>query len=71
MIVGLPTAGLGTMFYVLLLLGMGATNLWRWGRRSLRCLITGPEREPVPDPTHLHPLRGDRPGEPAGASSRV
>ena len=66
MIVGLPTAGLGSIFYALLLLGMGATSLWRWGRRSLRRLITGPERQPVPDPTHLH-----RPGEPAGVSSRM
>ncbi len=29
--VGLPIAGIGTMFYAVLLLGMGATALWRWG----------------------------------------
>ena len=28
---GLPIAGIGTMFYAVLLLGMGATALWRWG----------------------------------------
>ena len=29
--VGLPVAGIGTLFYAVLLLGMGATALWRWG----------------------------------------
>ena len=29
--VGLPIAGIGTLFYVVLLLGMGAAKLWRWG----------------------------------------
>jgi hypothetical protein len=33
---GLPVAGIGTLFYVVLLLGMGATKLWRWGLGSIR-----------------------------------
>jgi hypothetical protein len=33
---GLPVAGIGTLFYGVLLLGMGATELWRWVRESIR-----------------------------------
>ena len=36
--VGLPMAGIGSVFYVVLLIGMGATKLWRWGLGSLRRL---------------------------------
>lgn len=34
--IGLPVAGLSTLFYVVLLVGMGATKLWRWGLGSIR-----------------------------------
>jgi len=34
--VGLPVAGISTMFYLGLLLGMGATKLWRWGVGSIQ-----------------------------------
>ena len=33
---GLPMAAIGTMFYGVLLLGMGATKLWRWVLGSIR-----------------------------------
>jgi hypothetical protein len=33
---GLPVAGIGTLFYGVLLLGMGATKLWRWLRESIQ-----------------------------------
>ena len=36
MMAGLPIAGIGTMFYSVLLLGMGATKLWRWALESIR-----------------------------------
>ena len=29
---GLLTGGIGTIFYVVLLIGMGVTKLWRWGQ---------------------------------------
>ena len=37
---GLPMAGIGTMFYGVLLLGMGATKLWRWVLGSIRRIGT-------------------------------
>jgi hypothetical protein len=40
MMAGLPMAGIGTMFYGVLLLGMGATKLWRWVRGSIRRIGT-------------------------------
>jgi hypothetical protein len=36
MMAGLPVTGIGTVFYIVLLLGMGATKLWRWGLGSIR-----------------------------------
>lgn len=33
---GMPLAGISTLFYVALLLGMGATKAWRWAVESLR-----------------------------------
>jgi hypothetical protein len=33
--VGLPIAGISTIFYAVLLLGMGATKLWRWALGSI------------------------------------
>ena len=37
---GLPMAGIGTMFYGVLLLGMGATKLWWWVLGSIRRIGT-------------------------------
>ena len=34
--VGLPMAGIGTLFYVVLMVGAGAGKLWRWGRESIQ-----------------------------------
>ena len=42
---GLPMAGIGTMFYGVLLLGMGATKLWRWALGSIRRIGTKWEEE--------------------------
>lgn len=33
---GMPIAGISTVFYVVLLIGMGATKLWRWGVGSIQ-----------------------------------
>ena len=40
MMVGLPMAGIGSVFYVVLLIGMGATKLWRWGLGAVRRLAS-------------------------------
>lgn len=44
--VGLPMAGIGTMFYGVLLLGMGATKLWQWVLGSIRWIGTKWEEKP-------------------------
>jgi hypothetical protein len=59
---GLPVAGIGTVFYLALLLGMGATKLRRWGRGSVR-RIGQRRREELVD-TSVVPLK-----ERAGATS--
>ena len=41
--VGLPMAGIGSVFYVVLLIGMGATKLWRWSLGSVRRLANKTE----------------------------
>jgi hypothetical protein len=33
---GMPMAGVSTVFYVVLLIGMGATKVWRWGVESIQ-----------------------------------
>ena len=35
---GMPIAGISTVFYVVLLIGMGVTKLWRWGVGSIQRL---------------------------------
>jgi hypothetical protein len=44
---GMPIAGVGTIFYGVLLLGMGATKLWRWALRSIRPVGTKWEEKPA------------------------
>ena len=34
--VGLPVASIGSLFYLVLSLGMGIAKLWRWGRGVIR-----------------------------------
>ena len=52
MLAGLPVTGIGTVFYVVLLLGMGVTKLWRWGFAAIRRI--GPGRlEKVKDTSLL------------------
>ena len=36
-------AGIGTMFYVALLVGMGVTKLWRWGLGLVQRIGKRPE----------------------------
>ncbi len=36
LMVGVPIAGIGTIFYLMLLLGMAVTKLWRWGLGALQ-----------------------------------
>ena len=49
--VGLPIAGIGTLFYLALMIGMGASKLWRWGRGSIQRI--GKARLSVTDQTAL------------------
>ena len=38
---GLLMGGIGTIFYVVLLLGMGVTKLWRWGLEWIQRIENG------------------------------
>jgi hypothetical protein len=33
---GMPIAGLGALFYAVLWIGMGATQVWRWGMGTIQ-----------------------------------
>ena len=64
MIAGLPGAGLSTLFYAVLLLGIGAARVWRGALRfaqqfARRCPRTNWQSFPSP---REHPGRGETAG---------
>ena len=45
--VGLPVGGIGSLFYLVLSLAMGVTELWRWAQRVIRRSAARSAAKPV------------------------